>query len=58
MKSLSMLRKVKKIKSCWSYDGKLFYTLLAKPSNKIELSITNADEQLLPILEIKPRPAP
>jgi len=63
MKRISMLRKAKKIKSCWSvfncsYDGKLFYTLPVKPSNKIELSLTNADEQLLTIIEIEPRPAP
>jgi len=47
MKRSSNLRKAKKIQSCWSYDGKLFYTLPTEPRIKVELRITNPDELLL-----------
>jgi len=47
IKRLANLRKAKKIPSCSSYDGKLFYTLPTEPRKKVELRLTNPDEQLL-----------
>jgi len=56
MKRLSNLRKTKNIQSCWSYDSKLFYTLPTEPRKKVELRLTNPDEQL-PVLNFDDRPA-
>ena len=41
IKKLADLRKSGKIKSCWSADGKLFYTLPSATQKKIELDLSN-----------------
>ena len=43
MKKLEKLRKEGKITACWSFDGKLFYTLSTDPKKKIELVVSNPE---------------
>ena len=43
IKKLEKLRKEGKITACWSFDGKLFYTLSTDPKKKIELVISNPE---------------